>query len=136
MLIVVDVSAVVALVLGHSNRADVARRIEDPAETLHAPHLLTAEVTQVIRRYELRGDIDTDRAVAALTDATHLDVNYYDHVPLLARVRELRRNVTAYDALYLSLAEALDAPLLTADGALASVPGVRTTVEVLRAHSS
>ena len=90
----------------------------------------------MIRRFELRGDIDTDRAVAALADAADLDVNYYDHVPLLARVWELRRNLTAYDALYLSLAEALDAPLLTADGALASVPGVRTTVEVLRSQSS
>ena len=130
-MIVVDASAVLELVLGLSHGSEVASRIEEPGETLHAPYLLTAEVAQVVRRYELRGEVDTDRAVAALADAADLDVNYYDHLPLLARVWELRRNLTAYDALYVSLAEALGAPLLTTDGALGEVPGIRTDVELL-----
>jgi predicted nucleic acid-binding protein len=133
-LIVLDASSVVELVLGLAHGAEVAGRIEGN-ETLHAPHLLSAEVTKVIRRYELRGDIDANRSTAALTDTADLDVNYYDHLPLLARVWELRRNVSAYDGLYLSLAEALDAPLLTGDSTLASVPGIRASIEVFGASS-
>ena len=130
-MIVLDASAVVELVLGLPLGAEVAARIEHSEETLHAPHLLTVEVTQVIRRYELRGDIDADRAAAALDDALDLDVAYYDHVPLLPRVWEFRRHASAYDGLYLSLAEALDAPLLTGDAAMHSVPDIGASVIVL-----
>jgi predicted nucleic acid-binding protein len=55
----------------------------------------------------------------------------FPHTRLLSRALELRDNATAYDALYLALAETLEAPLLTRDTALAKVPGVRVAVEVL-----
>ena len=125
-----DASAVVELVLGLEHGREIADRIANPAESLHAPHLLTAEVAQVIRRFESRQRIDADRGAAAITDTTDLDITYYDHVPLLPRVWTLRRNATAYDALYLSLAEALDAPLLTGDSALQAVPGHGALIEV------
>ncbi len=130
-MIVLDASAVVELVLGLDHGPEVAGRLGDPTETLHAPHLLSAEVAQVIRRFARRGDIDATRGAAALGDAGDLDVAYYDHLPLLPRVWELRHSVSAYDALYLALAEVLDAPLLTGDAALASAPGHRSAVIVL-----
>jgi predicted nucleic acid-binding protein len=129
--IVLDASAVVELVLGLGHGTEVAQRLDDPAETLHAPHLLSAEVAQVIRRFERRGDIDAVRGAEALNDAGDLDVAYYDHLPLVPRVWELRESVSTYDALYLALAEVLDAPLLTGDAALASAPAHRVEVVVL-----
>ncbi|HYZ40455.1 MAG TPA: type II toxin-antitoxin system VapC family toxin [Stellaceae bacterium] len=47
----------------------------------------------------------------------------YPHDLLLQRVWELRTNLTAYDAVYVALAEALEAPLLTRDRRLATATG-------------
>ena len=71
------------------------------------------------------------RAEQALQDFLALGLTRYPHVPLLARAFELRDNATVYDALYLALAEALGATLLTRDAALGVVPGHRARVEVL-----
>jgi predicted nucleic acid-binding protein len=133
--IVLDASAVVELLLGLEHGAAVAGRLQAATETLHAPHLLTAEVAQVVRRFERRGDIDAPRGAAALGDLADLEVAYYDHLPLLPRVWDLRQVVSAYDALYLSLAEVLDAPLLTADASLAAAPGHRASVVALGRHT-
>ncbi len=96
-----------------------------------APHLLNAEVGQVLRRHEGAGDISEERACEALEDLRDLGITYLPHGPLLARAFDLRRNTTIYDALYLALAEVLGVPLLTCDRALATVPGHRATVEVV-----
>ena len=50
-------------------------------------------------------------------------INRYPHEPLLQRIWALRTNLTAYDASYVALAEALDATLLTRDEGIASAPG-------------
>ena len=77
-------------------------------------------------------DVPTFRGAAeALTDLADLPLNRYPHLPLLARVWQLRHNVTAYDAVYLALAEALRAPLLTRDARLASAPGHRARVALV-----
>jgi predicted nucleic acid-binding protein len=129
--IVLDASAVLELVLGTAAGRDVARRIAPSTETLHAPHVLDLEVTQVLRRYAAAGHLSAARAVEALEDLAALDVARYPHDVLLPRVWELRRTVTAYDGAYLALAELLPATLVTRDARLASVPGVRARVEVL-----
>ncbi len=100
-------------------------------ETLHAPHLLDVEVAQVIRRYAANGDIDAGRGRAALDDLADMNLQRYPHGFLLPRVWDLRENITAYDAVYIALAEALDAVLLTRDQRLARAAGHRARVVVV-----
>lgn len=121
-MIVVDASALIEwlLRLPHAQTIDAA--FADPSETLHAPHLVSVEVAQVIRRYERRGDIDASRAVEALGDLADLDLMRHEHEPLLPMMWLLRPNLTAYDAAYVALARVLDAPLLTLDSMLAAAP--------------
>jgi predicted nucleic acid-binding protein len=129
-LIIVDASAVLELLLQTPAGVRVSERIFAPGETLHAPHLLDIEVAHVLRRYARSGVISSERGAEALADLADLPLNRYPHFVLLPRIWELRHNLTAYDAAYLALAEALDAPLLTRDRALASVAG-SVRVEVL-----
>ena len=51
---------------------------------------------------------------------------------LLGRIWELRDNLSANDATHVAVAEALEAPLVTADGRLARAPGPRCTITVVR----
>jgi predicted nucleic acid-binding protein len=130
--IVTDASAVLELVLRTRRYPELARRILDPEESLHAPHLVDLEVAQVLRRYWLTGELTARRAEEALADLRDLQLERHPHEPLLARVWELRHNLTAYDAVYVALAEGLSAPLLTCDVRLGSAPAVRAQVEVVR----
>jgi predicted nucleic acid-binding protein len=129
--IVLDASAAVEWLLQTSKGGRAARRIFSRGETLHAPHLLDVEVTQVFRRQVAQGDLTASRAEEALQDLLDLRVSRYPHVLFLERVWELRGNLTAYDALYVALAETLDATLLTCDGKLALAPGHHARVEVI-----
>ena len=131
-MIVLDASAVLELLLGGPAAPAVALRIETPDEGLHAPHLLDLEVAQVLRRYALSGALDEARGRAALDDLEDLGLVRHAHDLFLPRIWELRGRVTAYDAAYLALAEALPAPLLTLDRRLARAGGHRARVEVLR----
>jgi predicted nucleic acid-binding protein len=99
-------------------------------ETLHAPHLIDLEVAQVLRRYVRSGVISAERAVEALTDLADFPLTRYPHFVLLTRVWQMRHALTAYDAAYLALAEALDSPLVTRDRALTRAGG-QVRVEVL-----
>lgn len=127
-MIVLDASALVELILGSAVGRRVAMRIADPALSLHVPHLADVEVAQVLRRYAGGRDIADAVAANALADFRALDLQRHAHEPLLDRVWALRRNVTAHDAVYVALAEVLDAVLLTCDGRLAR--GVRTTAPI------
>jgi len=130
-LIVVDASALLELLLLTDKGGEVAERIAAPEETLHAPHLIDLEVTQVLRRYVARRQLDEARASQALEDLRDLDLNRYPHDVLLGRIWELRHNASAYDAAYLALAETLGALLLTSDARLREVPDARAHIEVL-----
>jgi predicted nucleic acid-binding protein len=129
--IVLDASAVLELLLNTSVAPRVAERVFAPAETLHAPHLIDLEVVQVLRRYEAAGQLEPLRGAEALDDLADLSILRYPHDLFLLRIWELRHNATAYDAAYIALAEALEAPLLTCDGAIGSVPGHRARVIAL-----
>jgi predicted nucleic acid-binding protein len=130
-MIVVDASAVVEALLRTPAAKVVERWLFDPRHTLHAPHLLDIEVTQVIRRYAAAGEIDSERGRAALADLADLPLYRYPHNFLLRRVWDLRDSLTAYDAAYVALAEALDAPLLTRDQRLAAAAGRHARVELV-----
>jgi len=68
----------------------------------------------------------------ALADLADVDLHRHAHVDLLARVWELRDNVTSYDAVYVALAEAIASPLVTCDAPLGSSPGHAARIEVIR----
>jgi predicted nucleic acid-binding protein len=129
--IVLDASAVAQLVLGSPGWREVEQRVRDPEVSIHAPHLLLVEVAQVIRRQERARAISARSGAAAMTDLAALDLTLHGHDVLLPRIWELRVNLSAYDAAYVALAEALGAPLLTFDSRLARAPGHGATVEVL-----
>lgn len=129
-MIVVDASALLEVLLRTPAAEAVERSLFAPRQTLHAPHLLDVEVAQVIRRYAAQGEIDDARGRMALADLADLPLQRYPHDFLLPRVWDLRSNLTAYDAVYVALAEALDAPLLTRDRRLASAAGHNALVEL------
>jgi len=129
--IVLDASVVLEVLLRMPAGVTVEERLFEPEETLHAPHLLDVEVAQVLRRYALAGDVDAERCRAALDDLAGLPLSRYPHDFLMSRVWDLRANLSAYDAVYVALAEALDSPLLTRDQRLANAPGHRARVELV-----
>ena len=82
-----------------------------------------AEVTSVLRREELSGHLSSDVAALARSDLNDLFVDMYPYGPFGERVWQLRRTVNAYDAWYVALAEAVNAPLATLDRKLVGAPG-------------
>jgi len=128
--IVVDASVIAPALADDEGDGDRARR-ELAGEGLAAPELLALEVCQTFRRAARIGRLGRRRAEQAMSDLVALPIGYVPHRPLLGRIWELRENATAYDAAYLALAELMAAPLLTADGRLERVPGVRCPVRVL-----
>ncbi|UCD23015.1 MAG: type II toxin-antitoxin system VapC family toxin [Gemmatimonadota bacterium] len=130
-MLVLDASAVLEVLLRRPGSDNIQQRILKQRETLHAPHLLDVEVAQVVRRYCLSGEMTESRASQAISDLADLPVTRYRHDLFLSRIWQLRHNVTAYDAAYLSLAEALEAPLVTCDARLAAAKGHAARVELM-----
>jgi len=130
-MLVVDASAVLEVLLRTPRAGAIERRLFDPRQTFHAPHLIDLEIAQVLRRYCASGDLTESRAREALGDFADLPVTRYPHAPFLDRIWELRVNLTAYDAAYIALAEVLAAPLVTCDRALASARGHRARVDLI-----
>lgn len=130
-MIVVDASALLEVLLNTSAGSVVARRLFTENETLHAPHLLDVEIAQVLRRYAMTGELTPTRGLQALEDLADWPLTRYPHDLLLPRIWELRHNVTAYDAAYIALAEALSVPLLTRDAGLASAAGHHAQIELV-----
>jgi predicted nucleic acid-binding protein len=129
-LIVVDASVVV-VALGEDTAAGRRLRLRLRSEALAAPELLDLEVLAAWRRLVQRGLLPLTRAASAVVHLAELPVQRASHTALLDRCWQLRDTVTAYDAAYVALAEALDVPLLTADGRLARASGPRCAVELV-----
>ena len=130
-MIVVDASVLATALADDDEDGDFARARLSQDPDLHAPHLLDAEVLSALRGQALAGLLGNRRAGQALADLVALPIARYPHLPFASRVWELRESVTAYDALYVALAEALDAPLLTADARLSRAAGPRCEVELM-----
>jgi predicted nucleic acid-binding protein len=131
-LIVVDASVLVTALADDGPDGDLHRQ-RLAGERLAAPHLIDVEVVSAWRRLAAAGRLDERRASFARADLRALPMERVSHLPLLDRSWELRMNLTVYDAVYVALAELLDAPLLTADARLAGAPGAACTVELLDA---
>ena len=121
-MIVIDASVVVALLTSTGTHASWAEAlvVDQP---LAAPHLLPVEVASTLRRGVLNGELGAESGALAHADLLDLQVELFDYGPLGARVWELRNTVSTYDAWYVALAEALDAPVATLDDRLAGAPG-------------
>lgn len=130
-MIVVDASALVEVLLGGPAADVVEARLLGAGQMLHAPHLVDAEVAQVVRRFAAAGEIAAEFGREALVDLADFPLRRHPHEFLLPRVWELRHNLSAYDAIYVALAEVLDAALVTRDKRAANAPGHSARIEVV-----
>jgi predicted nucleic acid-binding protein len=128
-MLIVDASCVAEVVLGGPDAEPVREQLERAPDQA-APHLVDAEVLGVVRRAHLRGELDRTAARQAVEDLGSWPAARVDHRPLLERAWQLRDSLSAPDALYVALAEALGATLLTLDRRLARAKGPRCQVEV------
>lgn len=131
-MIIVDASALTELLLQTPLGSRVEARLFRGADDLHAPHLLDVEILQALRRLVRAGQLPADRAQEALDDLADFNIRRHAHTDFLGRAWELRDNLTAYDAIYVALAEALGARLVTCDVPLAAAPGHAVRIEVIR----
>ena len=127
---VLDASGAVELWLYTGAGKRVANRIDDPATSIHAPHLIDVEIAHVLRRYTLHELLSAPRDELALRQWRALDIERYSHEPFLDRVWQLRDNVSAYDAAYVALPEALSTVLVTGDGHFLRTPGLPIRIEL------
>lgn len=122
-MLVVDTSAVLAALVSRPPEPTLLQRLADDGD-LHAPHLIDIEILNALRGLVRSGQLSQDRAQDVRTDVEELAITRYGHQPLADRVWALRHNLTAYDAAFVALAEALEVPLVTCDARLANAPGV------------
>ncbi len=129
-----DASALVeALILSGVGRR-VLDRIAEMRGELHGPALVDVEASHVLRRFVQRGIVTAHSASVALDALVTFPLERWDHRPLLTRAWALRHNFSSYDAIYIALAESLDAPLLTLDGGMARTDLHRAAVELIMTH--
>lgn len=127
---VVDASVLVTVVGDEGEQGDHARAMLRP-HRLAAPDYCVVEVLSAVRGRVLGGGMAPAAAATAVRDFAELTVDRYDTLGLLPRIWELRDDLTAYDAGYVALAEALGCPLITADRRIARAPGIRCAVETV-----
>ena len=130
-MIVLDASAAVDWLLQTPAGQRIESRIYAGTESLHAPHLIDLEVTQVLRRLVQQELVTSSRATEALSDLLDLRISRYPHFVLLPQIWRYRHHLSAYDGAYVVLAEQLGATLLTRDQRLASSPGHSAKIELL-----
>jgi len=132
MTAVLDASTLVEYVGGTPRGRPVGKLLVSGREAW-CPYLVDAEIGQALRRAVLRQEMTPDRALIALDVLAQLPLHRAQHQPLARTAWSMRHNVSYYDALYVALAAALDAPLLTLDARLASAPGLPADVQLLTA---
>lgn len=126
-----DASALAGVLLDPAGYPEVLDLLEDERGEAVIPHLAEVEVLSVLRRLARSGRVPLDRIEAALDLLAELPLRRFDHTPLLARAFALRENFSAYDAIYVALAEGTAAPLVTADARLGRAVREWTGVEVV-----
>lgn len=124
-MIVIDASAAILGLLSDGEARSVLRE-----SAVVCPHLADSEVAHALRSQVLRGDLEADDAGRAIETWARLGTERIGVRGLLPRIWELRDNLSAYDASYVAVAEALEVPLVTADRRLARAPGLRCSITV------
>ncbi|HEX3779323.1 MAG TPA: type II toxin-antitoxin system VapC family toxin [Pseudonocardiaceae bacterium] len=137
--IVVDNSALIEIVASIGTTAeqgrdkDLLRRLM--LSTGCAPEIIDAEALNVLRRMAMRGHLTDEQATLALSRVADAPIRRFEHRPLLHDAWRLRHAITGSDALYVALAEQLDAPLITCDGRLANSNGHNARIELYSTSS-
>lgn len=127
-MLVVDASCLIEVLIGAPGAEAVRQRLAMDSDHA-APHIVDVEVFGVIWREHLRGQLDATAAAQAVEDQRQWPGERFGHRPLLARSWQLRDTVRGWDAMYVALAEALDAVLLTTDRRLAAAKGLDCRIE-------
>lgn len=129
-MLVVDASCLFELLVGGPGSDEIGSRLlADPDHA--APHIIDVEVFGVVRRERLRGSLDETAAAQAIGDLQAWPGERFGHQLFLARAWQLRDGVRGWDAMYVALAEALEAPLVTTDRRLARASGPTCPIETL-----
>jgi predicted nucleic acid-binding protein len=121
-MLVVDTSAVLGALAAQEPDPVLVQRLGDDGD-LHAPHLIDVEILHALRGLVRGGKLSADRAADVRSDVAALAITRYGHEPLADRVWALRDNLTAYDAVFVALAEALEVALITCDARLGAAAG-------------
>ncbi|WP_243654710.1 type II toxin-antitoxin system VapC family toxin [Nocardia alba] len=129
----VDASVFAHALLNPAPLGDSCRAALEADNRWIAPQHWTVEVLSVIRRFTRAGTIGTEQATRAVLALEKLDPEVPVTCVLVARIWELRDDLTAYDAAYVAAAESYGCDLLTTDARLANAPGITCTVRILRA---
>ena len=127
---VIDASAAVEYLLKTPLGLTVASTID--GASLVAPEMLDAEVLSALRRLAALGQIEEGRAQLALDVLVRWPVRRISHRLLVQLAWQYRRNLSAYDALYVAVARTRGFPLITLDGRLARAPGLGIMVQNMR----
>lgn len=128
-MIVVDSSAVLGALAGRPLDASLQARLIADGD-LHAPHLIDLQIVHGLRRLLSRGQVSEDTASDVRSDLSDLRITRYPHHPFVEGIWELRHHVSPYDAVFIALAETLDAPLVTCDGHLARAGQHKAKIEL------
>lgn len=129
MSIVADASVLVCALSSYGREGRWCKQALERAPVA-VPEMALAEATNTLRRLELSGTVSRLEATAAQRDLLRLNLRFHRFAPFAGRVWELRANLTAYDAWYVALAEALQWPLYTLDLKLSRAPGPRCEIVV------
>jgi predicted nucleic acid-binding protein len=127
--IVIESSAMVSALVGDPANPELLALLAD--EELHAPTLLDFEVASALRGHVMGGKLDPVQLDQAVEDFITFRIGRHPMTGLLGHMLDLRENFTVYEAAYLVLAQALEAPIVSADAKLREATRLGVDVRVL-----
>ena len=116
--VIVDASAMVELLVGSPLATAIRDRLQGCE--LHAPAHFDAEVLSALGRLHRGGHLTTRQAATRIQRVAAAPIQRHLLPPLLAGAWKLRRNLRLVDAVYVELANRLEAPIVTTDAGLAA----------------